>query len=248
MKKVTLLLLIALLTSNHTKAACTVDTIHTYAFAPNSTVKILTARTIYKFDANNNTTEDLRQSWDATNAVWTNTVFYVYTFNAASLQTSYLFQNWVSGVWQGYLRGTNTYDVNNNLIKKIQEERNATTGLWLNQSIDEYSYNSSGQEVESVFGIWNTATSSWDYTDNKITSYTATNQPLEITNLYINGGGWENGTRSLCTYDANDNLLSLTYQTWNAGTGIWVGVYQFSHSYNASNLRTQTIYKAVGYA
>ncbi len=243
MKKVTLLLLIALFSSSNSKAGCNVDTMFSYTFAPNSTVKTLIGRSIYKLDANGNTTEDFRQSWNATSAVWVNTVFYVYTFNTASLQTSYLYQNWVAGAWQAYLRGTNTYDVNNNLTKYILERRNTTTGLWENESIEEYSYNSSGKEVESIYGSWNATTSSWDYTDDYVTNYTPTGQIAEKKVLGNNGTAWENGSRDLYSYDINDNLLTKTYQTWDVGTSVWVNSTQFNYGYNASNLRIQSIYK-----
>lgn len=243
MKKIILMLLIALFLSSNSKAGCNLDTMFIYTFAPNSTVKTLIGRSIYKLDANGNTTEDFRQSWDATSAIWVNTVFYVYTFNTASLQTSYLYQNWVAGAWQAYLRGTNTYDVNNNLTKYIRERRNTTTGLWANESIEEYSYNSSGKEVESIYGSWNATTSLWDYTDDNLTTYTPTGQIAEIIVLSNNGTAWENGSRETYSYDAIDNLLSKTYQTWDIGTGAWVNSTQYNYSYNASNLLTQTIFK-----
>ena len=83
MKKILLLLFIALgsTTTSFSQQDCYKDTVYKYKFITGTQVKELVGREIYKYDANNNQTENLSQAWNSSSNAWENSNKKTYEYN-----------------------------------------------------------------------------------------------------------------------------------------------------------------------
>jgi hypothetical protein len=70
-------------------------------------------------------------------------------------------------------------------------------------------------------------------------TYDANNNRLTATSQSWNGTNWENSSRDLFTYDANNNMTVYIIQAWNAGA--WENIIQLLLTYNANNNWTDLI-------
>ena len=89
----------------------------------------------YEYDANNNQTSSLIQSW---NGNWVNDHQYAYAYDANNNQTFELSQRWESASWVNEHQDTYEYDAINNQVLSLSQVWIGTS--WVNNSRTFYYY------------------------------------------------------------------------------------------------------------
>lgn len=86
------------------QADCRVDSIYSYKFITGTSVKEKTDRTINSYDANNNQTQKLYQTWDGGTNTWKNSDLYNYTYDVSKNKTQQLRKTWDDGTnsWKNF--------------------------------------------------------------------------------------------------------------------------------------------------
>jgi hypothetical protein len=214
------------------------------------------------YDAHNNLTSCITQSWNG--SAWVNYYQYTYTYDANNNQIGKLYQEWNDNAWVNYYQYTYTYDANNNQTSEIDQSWSNSTWVNLNQYI--YTYNAGNKVTNGLSQTWNG--SAWvNYIQYTYTYDANNNQTMELdqswsnstwvnmwqnTNYYNvsnkltnslwqrwNDSSWWNYTLSTYTYDTNTNLTSESEQSWNGSA--WWNYYQYTYTYDASNKQTSEL-------
>ena len=181
-----LLTAFVVLFSYYAQAGCRVDTIYSYKFATGSSVKEKTGKTINLYDANNNQTQQLYQTWDEGSNSWMNINKYDWAYDAHNNKTQELYQTWDGGSnsWGNIYKYDWTYDANNNKTQQIYQEWEEGTNSWKNSSKYDWTYNANNNLTQRIYQTWDGGTNSW-----------------------------KNYVKYDYTYNANNNLTQRIYQT-----------------------------------
>ncbi len=206
-----------------------------------------TSITFQAFDANNNDTSFIIQSWNGTTSKWETVRRDIYTYDTNN--------NNVSAVING-IKYCNTYDLNNNNTSKITQFWNSTDLGWVNNEKDTNIYSENNKVVltetmnwdrkKSVWiprwkyykaynshNIWNSATAmylkrhKWHITSpyvHYIYCYnTKGRDSLDIELDYnFKHGSWDTTQRWFTIYGANNGLDSIeTTQNWYPLSSTW---------------------------
>ena len=104
----------------------------------------------YKYDGNNNETEQLWQQWD--NSAWVNYHRYSYTYDGNNNQTGWLYQNWNNSAWVNYHKYSYTYDENNNQTEWLRQIWDSS--VWENYLKNSYTYDGNNNLTEELYQFW----------------------------------------------------------------------------------------------
>jgi len=120
---------------NHYNAAAYIDTITILAWSGSWVNSFLA---FYTYDANNNRTQELYQSWSS--SAWVNNNLTEYNFNAAGYDTLSTYFNWstAQAIWDTNRHSIFTYDAQNNEISET-DQMYVSPGVWSNTAQTQYS-------------------------------------------------------------------------------------------------------------
>ncbi len=183
------------------------------------------AKTTNTYDANNNQTTSIEESWIA--GAWTNLNKLIYTYDANKNMLTFISQNWVSAAWVNLDKTSYTYDANNNLLIELYQSWNGTS--WDNQFRRNYLYNASNKRILEIAQLG--ATTWADYSKDTFI-YDNKNNLITDLNFFWDGTDWLNQDRYLFTYDANNNKITELTQNWN-GT-VWSDMSKYTSTYDAN--------------
>lgn len=196
---------------------------------------------LHTFDANNNVTGTIFETYDAVAGAWVLSTNTFYTYNSSNMITSMMLQNW-----------------------------NSVSGSWIPSNKDIYSYNAAGMVYLDSSLTWSTLTSTWNstgtktyyydgslnlvnetdqtlsggsptYTNQWARTYSTTNQLLTTTYNTWSGSGWVANAKYTHAYDSSGNPISLLYQTYNTGSSAWVNNTLYIYSSFVSHLPQSAI-------
>jgi hypothetical protein len=227
------------------------------------------ARELQEFDASNNLTTKITQTWNSVAGTWDNQFKYIYTYNSANKVTSMVTQHWDgTSAWVTDSKNVYSYNAANQLSTDLFQAWDGAA--YVSASQVTYYYDASGNKINetsvnfvSSSPVFNTKV---DYT------YNSANKLLTATNATWDGASWDNIDMQAHTYDTANRKTSSLHQNWNgtafvndmirlysdftpagsaqteilqtwdtAGTGSWVDMNKFTHSYNSSNQLTSSV-------
>jgi len=81
--------------------------------------KIINKEIDIVYDAHNNLTSSIEESWN--DSIWVNSSIAISTYDGNHNMTSYTLQNWDGSAWVNYWRSLYTYDASNNLTNEIAQ-------------------------------------------------------------------------------------------------------------------------------
>ncbi|MEO8147676.1 MAG: T9SS type A sorting domain-containing protein [Bacteroidia bacterium] len=181
------------------------------------------------YDANNNVTSFIFQTWINGNA-WENASHDLNTYDANNNKTITVSQEWNGANWEDAYQYLNTFNANNQVTTRLSQ---IWIGIWENTSQSTYTYDINNYLVNVFIQSWNG--SGWDTTSQMLNSYDANNNVISVVHQNWNGTGWNNGDQYLSTYDPNNNLVSGAFSTWNAGSASWDTLFRFFETYDSNN-------------
>ncbi|MFV0565249.1 MAG: DUF3836 domain-containing protein [Flavobacteriaceae bacterium] len=104
---------------------------------------------------------------------------------------------------------------------------------WINNEKEEYTYSTNGNLTEINTFVWNLLNSNWEEWTKTMLTYNANNNMVTETYQNWNGTVFENGYKMEYSHDANDNNLGYIDYSWN-GTD-WVVSSKLEIIYSGSN-------------
>ncbi|MCL2311083.1 MAG: T9SS type A sorting domain-containing protein [Firmicutes bacterium] len=215
-------------------------------------------RYTYKYDSQNNMTEELGQIWQS--GQWVDGFKYTYSYNSQNNMTSSVMQFWQSGQWTNISKGTFSYDLQNNMEEEIwqswggqwvNEDRSTHTydpqnnllktiyqgwesGKWENLSNENYTYNAQNDYIEILYQLWKN--SKWEDYGLQTFYYNDLNQCTSYIFQYWKNNGWKNEDKVVLTYDVQNNMTSETWQSWWGD--VWENFGKSTCSYDENNNAT----------
>lgn len=207
------------------------------------------------FNDSNNILSLTYATWKAATAAWKDSARYQYSYIAGTgkIQES-MFQLWVGGTWAHDVPSVLTYsgnnvidvqslsysasyvyDANNNIISVTDKVATHGSGTLAYNERKTYTYNAGNEVATYIRERWNTATGSWDKTEYFEYTYSGSNLTESI--LYVwNNNMWETYSKSLYTYNSNNDKTSETTQLWSAASGTFVNSIREIYAYNTAGL------------
>lgn len=190
-------------------------------------------------------------TWKITTAAWKDSARYQYSYIAGTgkIKES-MFQLWVGGTWAHDVPSVLTYsgnnvtdvqstsysasyiyDANNNILSVTDKVAAHGTGTLNFNERKTYTYNTANEVASYTRERWNTVNNAWDKIEHFQYTYTGSNLTESIKYVW-NNNTWETSSKSLYTYDSNNNKTSETTQLWDAGTATFVNGYREIYAYN----------------
>lgn len=193
------------------------------------TAWVNSSQTTYTYDANNNQISWLEKTWDG--IAWVNNLQHIYTFDANNNQTSYIEDsNWNGTTWGSNGKHVYTYDANNNQTIDLSQSWNDP--IWVDSYRNIYTYDANNNKI-SDSSQW-MMSGAWDKTGRiKTYTYDANNNLTSELEQMYNGTSWDNSDQYTYTNDTNNNQTNKLHKTWN-GTA-WVNVEQSIYTYDYRN-------------
>jgi len=187
----------------------------------------------YVYDAKNNLTSYIEQTWDG--SIWMN-YHYIYTYDVNKNLTSYIEQIRNGSVWVNFWQCIFTYDINSNQTNELEQEWNGSG--WVNWRQNNCTYDADKNLTISISQNWDGSV--WVNDLQWLCTYDANNNlTSELNQYWGNGNVWVNKYQYTYTYDTNNNLINELYQCWNGSE--WVNSVQRIYTYDANNNRTSEL-------
>jgi hypothetical protein len=185
------------------------------------------------FDANNNQTSYLRETWNDPN--WVITGKNIYTYDASNNQTSDLNQTWNGTTYVNSTKYTNTYNANNNQISSLIQVWNSTTLTWVNDNQKTYIYDANSNQTSYLWQIWNGTT--WTDANKYTYTYDANNNQTSCLFQIWNNTTMVNNYLEARTYDVNNKVTTYLRQNWNGTTWVINSLYNYTFDVNAFQMK-----------
>lgn len=187
-----------------------------------------------QFDSHGNVLRFLGMDWVATK--WEKDVMEFFNYNSAGFITGVYYENWLGTMWGNKEKVTFTYDANNNLTSKLEED---SLSKWTNLYLFTFTYDSHNNMTSQIDQNW--GGSEWQNMDKYTYKYDANNNLISEIYEYGNGTLWYNEDEYICTYNAanlrTDSLELNWYDT------AWTNSYNYSMSYDKNNNRDSMSYE-----
>ncbi len=208
----------------------------------------------YQCDAQGFLTQELSETWNSNNQ-WQNFYIYNYTNNTLGDPTEYLYDIWddVANSWEKDGKGVYTYNSNDRISSLTRQFWNGSN--YENSLRTSYTYDANGFLIEfleenhpagwtnSFRFIHNnnaqgnpiTSTgqvwfSSWSDSFRRNYTYNANQQVLTMRYETFNGSAWEDNFKGDYIYDGNGYLTNYLESTWNGSN--WDQSYKVDYSNN----------------
>jgi hypothetical protein len=141
---------------------------------------------------------------------WVNKWRDTYTYDSQFNKATYLWEDWVSGVWQNNQNAAYAYDQNNNNISQVwqQWESNA----WVNSWKYTFAYNSAGDVTSDLWQDWDGA--NWADVRRYTMSYDASKNRIAETGELWNVSAWVNLEKFEFTFTPEGNPETGDYFRW----------------------------------
>lgn len=208
-------LLVILVFSISANAACRMDTLYQFKFAPGSSIKENEYRTVFTYNALNLETERMQQKWNAGTASYIN-----------------------------FEKHNTTYNTDNLILTETMTVWNTTSTAWDNFSKTNYYYNAAKKLTTYQHLSWNNSiTFGWTLKFQRDYTYNAANN-VEIYNLWeysVSTGILTNSVRIYYAYDASQNNIERLTQKHNTTIGTLENQFFETNTFNAANDNTETI-------
>lgn len=161
---------------------------------------------------------------------------YLYFYNGIGNFTFTLKNTWIGLGWFNNDSTTYSYDVSNNLVKKVVKVFSKLTGTYENNAQYVYTYNASNQLSKSIVQQWNTHTNMWDITQRDIYIYDGSGNVATVFHLLPNPSGLIVQTsKDSNSYDASKNLVSSTNMLFDSASNSYINNTMFTITYDTSN-------------
>ena len=167
---------------------------------------------------------------------WDNQSQTIYNYNPDGSLSGYLIKNWNGNTnsWEAIFRYIFTYNTDGKRTTMLQELY--TSGNWMGLYRESYTYGGNGLIMFEMAEHWEG--SEWVNT-TMTTSYYNSNDKLEEYVLYdYNFGGYIGNFKRLYTYDAANNLSTVTKQNWSQSSQLWINDSYSTYGYDANNFLT----------
>lgn len=165
---------------------------------------------------------------------------------------------------QAELRHKNTLALMQQMDSYIYQEYDAETELWVNRSMDEFTYDANGNNTSDIFYTWNPETElydktgkqefyyenghlaeqlyfEWDAVNNLWVEYFRwqfnynEDGYMTLSNSYFwDGSGWVLAGRDERTYDDNGNMILQITAWWDETEDVWINDSKTENTYNAN--------------
>ncbi len=198
------------------------------------------SQTNYTNNGSGLVTQQISQSWDSSSSAWENATRSTYTYTGASKIATITTDFWV-GVWQPFVKITNTYDSSNYLIVEVTQNWDFLSNAFVNSSKDIFTNLPNGTVSQIVNQTWNTGTSNWDNAERNTYTYNSSSNLITELTEFWNAGNWVNFSKITNTYNANNKLIQSLDQNWEASTSSWINDSQSYESYNGNGDLNQII-------
>ena len=135
---------------------------------------------------------------------------------------------WLNDQWIILLKSTITYDLNGLAVQRLIQQNNANNQL-TNSSLTTYTYDNN-YIVSVIVQIWQNE----NWVNNLRASYindSQGNHIIDTEERWLNSA-WENYQRFSSTYDGNFNLLTSLIEIWNDQ---WENSYRETNTYDGNN-------------
>jgi hypothetical protein len=181
---------------------------------------------------------DNSYTWTYDTGAYTNSYYYVQSFDANNNITSKIAEFWNGTSWQNLSNTLYTYNSSNKMTTMILQNWNGTS--WAPVSQDVYSYNANGKLVIDQYQQWNSLTSMFDIASQRTYYYDASNNKINETDQVYSGGSPTYSNQWAYTYSATNQLLTTTFNTW---TGVWSPSTLTTNTYDSSGNMINVLYQ-----
>jgi len=229
-KRLLLLASAALLLTTNSFAECRKDTVNQFNVS-NAGVKTSSARWISTFDSKGNQLTELYQFYS--NSTFENSKLITKTYNANDRVLSSLEQTYDAGnsQWVNNKKAELSY-TGNNVADSAAFSWNAGTSTWTEDVRFTYTYNGQGKILSSVFKELTVNKSKREFT------YDANGNETKNEFFSWSSGAWVPLNKEEKTYNAGNNMLTLSIFNYNQGTMTYDKGSQFGYTYDANGNET----------
>jgi hypothetical protein len=168
--------------------------------------------------------------------IWENYLRLSNVFDSNGNLLIYSQEIWQNDQWIILLRSTITYDLNGQAVQRLIQQNNANNQL-VNSSLTTYTYDNN-YIVSVIVQIWQNE----NWVNNLRTTYVNNSQGKHISELQEQwqNSTWENYQRFSSTYDGNSNLLSNLTEIWNDQ---WENGSRETNTYDGNNNALTLLYE-----
>ncbi|QOD60763.1 T9SS type A sorting domain-containing protein [Polaribacter haliotis] len=196
------------------------------------------SRSTYKYNSNNNLTEDAYYNWNSINASWDLSGIDTYTYNSQNKLVTDTYENIDSSTGNpvdGY-KTIYTYNSNNQIIESIDQERKNNN--WVNEFRSTFTYTNNkitgllSEEWNGSSWVLVTEAAQQDASSRIVINYGSNNLVSEFIYEEWNGSSWDLDSRDTYTYNAINKQTQNISQDWN-GTS-YVNNYKSEYTYDGN--------------
>ena len=187
-------------------------------------------QSFYYYNPSNNLEKERTQNWS--NGQWVDLVQYIYTYDSHKNNTKLETQNWNDIVWENSQQEIKYFDLNNNLL--TDSLKYWVDSVWVNLYITTYNYDVQNYLINELKTMsigpveMNISNISYAYNSSKKLT-------LELYQTW-NGITWNNSSKKIQTYDADNFTKSFSYKLWNtAGISVLFGDSTFNYYHKESS-------------
>lgn len=194
--------------------------------------------------------------------VKTSSARWISTFDSQGNQITELYQFYSNMTFENSKLTTNIYNPNNRVLSSLVQDYDAGTSLWVNNKKTELSYTGNNVADSAVF-TWSTGISIWEEDVRQTYTYNAQGKMLSLVfkELTLNkqkreftydangnetkneffswlSGAWVPLNKEEKTYNAGNNVITLSNFNYNQGTMAYENASQFAYTYDANGNET----------
>jgi hypothetical protein len=196
-----------------------------------------TFRILSSYDASDNLTEELHQSWSSG---WVNNFRDTSAFDIHNNLTLQENHQWNTNQWvrMGGYRYFYTYNAGGKFLTKLTVSWNTGTLAWDSVSRITNSYNANNQVVQTIGESFNMSSTAWELISKRDYTYNASFVNTQTTDYLWNSSVWVNNTQllnivwSTWTGDVNtSDPQTYVYQLWSGSS--WDNYNRLTYTYDA---------------
>jgi len=165
-----------------------------------------------------------------------------FTYDANGNLLSELIQKWNGTAWANSAYDSSVY-INNNQALYLALSWDNTHNVWVNQSMDVYTYDSSNYLATDTNYLWSSGNSSWNYHSLEFYAYDSSGNLIDRTIQSWNNIAWGNKAQYVRTYDSLNLATSQLTLAWN--NTVWDSTYLSYLNYDTYGDEVSTYFLAL---